>query len=251
MKEQKTIGLFKYVPISTRSLAIIATRKIWCPKPTRFNDPFDCGIDLHGGMTIEEEIQVLRAEMEREGWSPDKITAQLQHSFTAEGQLNQVAHDNIRKLHAAIHEKRDNTGILSLSATCESILMWSHYAAQHTGMCIEFQVPLSPSVLRVDYPPDPPPYTLHDIFVKRDSRVLDLFTTKHRDWAYEKEYRLMFDRGDFQLDIPGPISTITFGMRTTPDDEALVRAVAANSAQLRFLKCRKHQDRFAVTIEEA
>ncbi len=250
MTQQETISLFKYVPISTRSLSIIATRKIWCPKPMRFNDPFDCGIDLDGNMTIEEEIQVLRAEMEREHWAPDKITAQLQRSFTSDRHLNSVARDNIRKLNTAIHEQRDNAGVLSLSANCESILMWSHYAAQHAGMCVEFLVPLSAGVLPVDYSAAPPHYTLHDIFVKRDSSILTLFTTKDQDWAYEKEYRLVFDRGDFLLDIPGPIRTIIFGMRTTPDDEALVRTLAANLGSIRFRRCRKAQDRFAVIIED-
>lgn len=247
----KIMHLYKYLPISTRTLGVIASNKIWYTKPGSFNDPFDCGLDLWDDMTIEDKIEVLRVQMEREGWSPSKITEQLQHSFTPKGDLNAIAANNIRKLTAAIHKNRDNTGVLSLSRTCKSILMWSHYATEHRGICIEFAVPVSDSLHKVTYSYDVPRYTLNDIFVKRNSEILLLFTTKHKHWRYENEYRIILNKGDILHDIPGPITSIIFGLKTPPDDETLVRKAASYVKGIHFRKCSRAVGKFSVKIVNA
>lgn len=247
----KTLYLYKYLPVSTRTLGIIDTRKIWYAKPAGFNDPFDCGLDLCDDMKIEEKIQVLRVQMERQGWSARKITEQLEHSFTPKGELNDTAANNILKLTAAIYKNRDNTGVLSLSRTCKSILMWSHYATEHRGICIEFAVPMSDSLHKVTYSAIVPRYTLHDIFVERNSEILLLFTTKHTHWRYEKEYRIILDRGDILHDIPGRITSIIFGLKTLPDDESIVRKVASGLKGVRFRKCGRIENKFSIKMEHA
>lgn len=251
MHEMKGYHLYKYTPISTRSLSIISSRKVWYAKPRTFNDPFDCGLDLCGDITIEEKIQVLRAEMEREDWSAEKITQQLQHSFAANGELNQTATQNIEKLTTDIHQKRDVVGILSLSRTPRSILMWSHYADQHRGMCIEFTIPVSPSLHEVSYSQTVPRFTLHDIFVKSNAEILSLFTTKHKHWRYEKEYRVILDRGDILHDIPGPITGVVFGLKTSPNDESLVRKVAMGLDVKYWRRCAREVGKFGVVLKKA
>ena len=246
----KTLQLYKYLPISTRSLGILTSGKIWHSKPAKFNDPFDCGLDLSETMKIEEKIQVLRARMQREGWSNEKITNQLQHSFTPDGELNEIAEGNLQKMAGDIHHNRDNVGILSLSAVCNSVLMWSHYSTEHRGMCIEFNVPVTDSLHEINYSPKMPKYTLYDLLIQPNpDAVLRLFTTKHEDWHYEKEFRIVLDRGDILHDLPGPITAIVFGLRTPPEDETVVRRVAG--AGIMFKRCRRATDRFAVEIEDA
>ncbi len=247
----KALRLYKYLPISTRSLGILTSGKIWYSKPVRFNDPFDCGLDLSEMMAIEEKIQVLRVQMQRAGWSDAKITSQLEHSFTPEGELNETAAGNLQTMKDAIHAKRDNTGVLSLSATCSSILMWSHYAADHRGMCVELNVPVTDALHEVTYSVEMPQYTLHDLFVDPDALAVLrlLFTTKHADWQYEKEYRVVLDRGGLLHDVPGPVTAVILGLRTPPEDEAVVRRVAG--ADVEFKRCKRSANRFAVEIEDA
>lgn len=248
----KTYRLYKYTPVSTRSLSIISTGKVWYAKPSSFNDPFDCGLDLCEDMSIDEKVQVLRVEMEREGWSPEKVTQQLQNMFTEYGELNQIDTLNIEKLTASIHQKRNDTGILSLSGTPESILMWSHYADQHRGICIEFTVPESISVHKVSYSQMPPRFTLHDIYVKRNEECLSLFTTKHKHWQYEKEYRVILrGGGDILHNIPGPITGVIFGLRTSPDDEALVRKMVTGLDGVSFRRCTREKGKFGVVLKNA
>lgn len=88
-------------------------------------------------------------------------------------------------------------GILSLSETAESILMWSHYAEQHRGFVLEFDGESAffdqrrkPDddhyVLRpVIYPNERPRYK--DILqLDRDS----VYLTKGHEWSYEREHRM-------------------------------------------------------------
>lgn len=252
MNETKILKLYKYMSISSRSLSIIESGKIYYPKPAKFNDPFDCGLSLCNDLTIDEKIQVLRAAMEKKQWPEEKITKEIMHSITPQGTLNDVAEGNISKLTADIHGKRDNMGVLSLSETCVSILMWSHYADEHKGMCIEFAVPVNEKLFKVDYSTNVPRCTLHDIFVENDSEgVIALFTTKHENWQYEGEYRVMWGNGGDDLyDIPGPITSIIFGLLTPPSDIALVRKVATGLGDIRFLKCKRGEGKFGVKIED-
>lgn len=189
--------------------------------------------------------------MERERWPADKITKELKRSFTSDSELNDVAAKNMVKLTAAIHAKRDGMGILPLSRTPRSILMWSHYADQHRGICVEFSIPVSASLLQVLYSQNAPRFTLHDILVKRNAEILALFTTKHQHWRYEQEYRVILDQGDILHDVPGPITAVVFGLRTVPDDESLVRRVASGIDGVKFRRCTREPGRFGVRIEAA
>lgn len=250
MHKMKTMQLYKYLPISTQSLSILTSGKIWYSKPAKFNDPFDCGLDLSETTKIEEKIQILRVRMQREGWSDEKITKQLQHSFTPDGELNEIAAENLRKMTGDIHHNRDNIGILSLSAVCNSVLMWSHYSAKHRGMCIELNVPVTDSLHGINYSNEMPKYTLHDLLIQPNpNAVMRLFTTKHADWHYENEYRIVLDRGDILHDLPGPVTAIVFGLRTPSEDEAVVRRVAGTG--VKFKRCKRAADHFAVEIEDA
>ena len=133
--------LFKYKKVDKYSKQIFVDRKIWYSYPSEFNDPFDCGIDISLNMSLKEKMEVLKTMMSQHLWTKDKITKQLQSSLDQRrGQLNDLAEKNILKKRDAAHEHRDNTGILSLSSSENNVLMWSHYADEHKGFCIEFEV---------------------------------------------------------------------------------------------------------------
>ena len=104
----------------------------------------------------------------------------------------------------------------------------------------------------VYYSPQFPHYTLHDIFVKGNSDFIRLFTTKYEHWAYEKEYRVILaDRGNTLYDLPGPITSIIFGLRTSDRDEMAIRRAASRIGGIRFGRCCRIVDKFAVRIEDA
>ena len=67
----------------------------------------------------------------------------------------------------------------------------------------------------------------------KEERTRRLLYTKSDQWAYEKEWRI-FDpcaRPGVQVFPPELLTSVTFGMRISPDDEALVRGWIDTRAQ--------------------
>lgn len=101
----------------------------------------------------------------------------------------------------------ENVGIVSLTETPRNLLMWSHYANQHKGICIgynsnlledrndlDLHLPSSYKTLKVNY--DNCRYDQYtDIFSTKNINelrreiVLKSLLTKGDDWIYEKEHR--------------------------------------------------------------
>jgi len=78
-------------------------------------------------------------------------------------------------------------GYLSLSANCDNILMWSHYAQNHEGFVLGFDSNheyFQHGVSKVIYS-DQRPY-FDPTQSKQDASI---FYTKSKDWSYEEEYR--------------------------------------------------------------
>jgi hypothetical protein len=78
-------------------------------------------------------------------------------------------------------------GILCLSKTPSNILMWSHYAASHSGFLIEFDSNhgyFNHGTSEVRYSHNRP-----RMLAKAGDQATDIFYTKGIDWRYEKEVR--------------------------------------------------------------
>lgn len=83
-------------------------------------------------------------------------------------------------------------GIVCMGAHWKSPLMWAHYADNHTGVCLGFDVP-DDKVRKVLYAPD---RILLDIDPKKPLRGISedtlkqLAFTKYFQWSYEQEWRI-------------------------------------------------------------
>jgi hypothetical protein len=243
--------LYKYRDDSDKTLDIIRNGKIWFSKPKEFNDPFDCGIDLCDDFEPDKVRQVLQLGMTNNGWSRGKIKKHIKGSFDERGRLKRIGINYIEQIKQSIRDRRDNLGVLSLSRTCESILMWSHYASSHKGICIQFNVANPNELFEVEYSSIIPRFTLYDTHIKRKGDVYKLLITKHDDWKYEKEWRKILDRGDLLYDIPGPITSIIFGLKTSSSYKSAVRDAASNLHDIRFMKCKPVKGKLGIEIVDA
>ena len=70
-----------------------------------------------------------------------------------------------------------------------STLMWSHYAENHRGICLEFHVgnPLFIKARKVTYCSEYPVWVPQEMLTAADRVIL----TKSKDWEYEEEFRLI------------------------------------------------------------
>ena len=88
----------------------------------------------------------------------------------------------------------ETNALISFSTDIYNVLMWSHYAAEHYGYALELE--LEPRVLtRVNYSLMAPEIVYSkEQDQKKDygSVISSVLKTKSIDWAYEKEWRMIF-----------------------------------------------------------
>jgi hypothetical protein len=94
---------------------------------------------------------------------------------------------------------RAQFGIVSLGGDISNILMWSHYADEHRGFALCFDVSKRMFVKQpgvVHYNVEYSPERQVDIAAEGwPGSFVKLFTRKAPDWAYERESRFICDRG--------------------------------------------------------
>jgi hypothetical protein len=88
-----------------------------------------------------------------------------------------------------VPELKHGMGLTSFSRNWDNLLLWSHYASGHTGLCLGFDISENSNKwLDVQYQPN-----LQRIRGPQDLNrnfALKMFTTKHESWSYEQEVRL-------------------------------------------------------------
>ena len=91
----------------------------------------------------------------------------------------------------SVAEFKRDTGLLCFSRNWDNLLLWSHYAASHTGLCLGFDIPdHSPEAsiyMNVHYQPSLLKITERNVSVDLAKRSL---STKHESWSYEEEVRM-------------------------------------------------------------
>lgn len=67
--------------------------------------------------------------------------------------------------------------------------MWSHYADNHRGICLEFDTanPLFSEALGVVYCSEYPRWLPHEM----ERIAFEMLLTKAEDWKYEREFRII------------------------------------------------------------
>lgn len=150
--------------------------------------------------------------------------------------------------------------VFSCSELWNSVPMWAHYAANHTGFAIGFDPSKAFEVTTNKGPTHlkPQPVKYLDRQPKLDFRKNsnDIFCGKFKDWSYEKEWRFLGfpddakKRGDFheRLEIalfsltPSSIQEVIFGLKTP---QAYVDTVTERLSAIGI-----HPDTYRVTLTD-
>ena len=195
--------LYKFRAPNDYTLDILSKQKLRFSYPLEFNDPFDCRIRY----TYKGEKQ------DWQQWF-DEIKLSAKHRLFMENILKFVNYDETA-FRKRMDMQTERLLILSLSEKRDHILLWSHYAESHKGVCFGFQTTTinnsigimfdepalewkwnrynSPKgflpAFKVNYTNFmPEPYSR---FKDDDKRIIEFLITKHKDWHYEAERRLI------------------------------------------------------------
>lgn len=198
---------------------------LWFSDPLGFNDPYDCNMQASCDCSYEEVFSHLKQLNLKNEWKQTESYIAERASY-----LYNNPKDMWELLRDADLKTIGRTGICCFSQRNDTLLMWSHYANKHKGVCLTFDVTKLKSVIltlyNVEYPSVYPSYN-----VIRDSETFKslrfLIATKSQEWEYEDEVRIMRDdrnmpyRGKVKFDKLALVS-IDFGYKTTVDEIAKV-----------------------------
>ena len=180
-------SLYKYYSDSLRNLENVKNNKMWYSSPIHFNDVFDCEITTDEKKLFESTLQMCPSVQNVRVGSP------VWKNLKAE------TRKSAKEMQDLFAGMRSGIGVSCLSESDDSLLMWAHYASNHCGMCVEYELLEINSQLK--FTPVPIIYSeericfnsLNTTTVERDTTkmFLESLTTKSPEWSYEKEWRII------------------------------------------------------------
>ena len=183
-------SVYKYYSDSSLNLDALKSNKMWYSAPCNFNDVFDCDV------TVDED-QLFKSIQAYPGVQGVRIGSPMWK------QMKSQAKSSARGMREMFSQMRSQMGITCLSELDDSLLMWAHYANNHCGMCVEYE--LMEINRQLKFTPIPIVYSedracissLNPDTVGRDTTkvFLESLTAKSSEWSYEKEWRIIRDDG--------------------------------------------------------
>ncbi len=252
--------LFKYRPLKGECArdavrGLLVHHRVYFAKPEEFNDPFECEMEFDFEATLSEKRSRYKGVLQRHGVS-QKEAVQRARDFFTEGNADAVSNWEADRAKIVTDGMRTRTGILCVSAVPHDILMWSHYSAGHTGVCVVLAPQQGNEEHRRWWP------TFHPVTYKERVPRVSFYTgnkfdwlegvfTKAKRWEYEHEYRKIEtekDPGNHWLPT-GMVKGVILGCRISAPDRAFVmQLVEKADHDVAVYEASVEPGRYAVTI---
>lgn len=289
--------IFRYRPANEHSLDNLKNDTVWLCSPNKYNDPYDSEVTLDSEQLFQiafnnriedfprineyfsiQEIETLKS-------SPDPLSELtkgiLKKHFSQNPSILENIHSELlnifkKLINGAIEKEiiekylikyREAVRLCSFSQTNSSIVLWTHYANNHEGFCVEY------NLATLDIDDDrrrclfPIIYSdklcdishLFEVVIANDvdaSAINDIITAlsngqiptpnddlakkfklgallsplyKSREWSYEREWRLLMNTSNpgQNYSMPTP-SAIYLGARINEDNKKIISDIAAS-----------------------
>lgn len=223
---------------------------LWLSSPADFNDPFD----MSASLVVNGSAREIRDRLDRMGKEIGKKRKERK------ALSNQLAKKPVAELtehlNALLIRNTAATGIVSLTRDPKSILMWSHYAANHTGICIQFEVARDIRALTRAVPVKYcETYPLVRWVSDFDDDIRAVLLRKHTGWKYEMEHRVILPgeaRRTYAFDAEALVGVL-LGCRITQDgretvERLLSERVKAGLPRPRLYQVERCKDRYALRV---
>ena len=242
-------SLYKYYSDRQEKLETVKHNKMWYSAPCNFNDVFDCDMSMD-----EEGIfqSILQMYPDRRG---------IREGSPIWRDLLKTCRQQIRTFQSSYDILKSRMGISCLSESDDSLLMWAHYANNHCGICVEYELleinrQLGFSPVPIIYSDDRVcVHTLDPNTLEKDIQgiFIESLTSKSPEWSYEKEWRIIRDDGacgnKWDAEKKGALlemirpSSIILGCMAKPEFEKAVRE-HCEECRINLYKMEKDKGRY-------
>lgn len=251
--------LYKYRNINKNTIKIITNSELHFEKPKEFNDPF-------------ESLSYFDFKNIPLGFN-EWVYSILKFK-------NDIKHRELKKLRKIEYIEDElsqdcNEYLIScFSEINDYILMWSHYANSHRGICLGFKPTflksvnkifleieenninemVYPSFLSINHIPIyKVKYTRKNNY--HNKNLISILTTKYQDWSYEKELRAIIPKRLIKLDNEYNnikfkkeiLTSIYLGVKSQESDKKLIiKLVKQNNPKIKIYEGKYHKDKIGI-----
>lgn len=236
--------------------------EIWYSKSKNLNDPFDCRpIITLDSKSLPEIFSFLSTE--------EKEFLKIKFKFkTIEDLITMTTNPYNIKCLDAISDlirrgflddvynfqsaKMANVGVLSLARENDNILMWSHYANNHSGLCLGFErnkknLLGSSKTRRVRYLKHRPKVSLIETLHENFGKIEVMLFRKSYHWKTEKEWRNCKAGGNTTYPYPGNLIEVIFGAHFPLKNIKMIKGLFGE--KVKYFKAELGND-FEIIIKE-
>jgi len=223
--------LYIYHRFDDKAIDTFLSGKLWASSPDKFNDPFDCDLDVVDDYGSDREAFQNKAN-------------QILKSM-------QVSELRIQEILDSIETRED---------VKKYFLNQVNNANKHYGFCVGYTLPTyndikkySGAFVSVDYDQ---PQEIHlskypaGQILADDKFLEQVFKIKHKDWHYEKEWRFITaDNVDVAISLSCQIKEVCFGLRMPKWQEESIVHLLRNKSGIEFYKMTRKTGQWDVVPE--
>lgn len=258
--------LYKYIKMGTFIQDLLNGESLKFSRPSEFNDPFDCApaIFIPHGKSAREFLSKMPLR-------PD-LTSSQRRLLKRNAKKKVVGKLITAEKQASTGNLLEKTGVCSLCEMDNNILMWSHYADQHRGICIGFDS--SKHFFQTAWPVNY--QTTYPIVIRPNDSDLEILQktilTKSSCWEYEQEWRMIrrtmsneehyiqrlqyegTEDSEVFLDQRGPgyyrfpkeaVKQVVFGLKTPQTDKSMIlKFLSLHNPSTKVFQLKKHPSKF-------
>ncbi len=247
------LHLYKYRPLNARDQAsvsrahsILVQDRIWAASPASLNDPKDMRFKLifnqDNGTRMKwakENAHLLpklppaRRLLRQQQLARASMTPEMEAGFKQDLELGM--------------------GVFCASTDPRSQLMWTHYAAEHRGICIQFAPYEDEFFLMAKKVIYSKRFPILVVPAPAEDRQ-EYYLYKSPDWSYEKEWRVVLPLNTCFVALrPSTISAVILGARAEHDTiEAVIALLQererAGKPPLRLYQAQLNDESFDISI---
>lgn len=239
----------------SRLRQIMVDSELWLSSPSDFNDPFDTAGRFEITGSPADRAAHIRALVDRYA-PPGATPAETQQAHDKAATLKDSEILDIVRL--SFDQQRDLTGVICfVEGDPRDVLMWSHYAADHKGVCLQFEPARDlftfGRAFTVEYVQQYPIVNWLDGI----AGIEKILRRKHPRWQYEAERRIIqvgAARSAFTYN-PSALTGLVFGCAA---DDTVIKAtqtvlaerVCAGLPDLKLYRAEKHPSRYELVIKQ-
>lgn len=267
------MNLYRYISLNStdkieRFFKLLNENKLYFSSPILFNDPYDSKVNF-ADCSEQDIIDLIQMNYKKRHPSATNEDCQSFVKYAKESKPEVFDSMKLQALERSIIDcNLDSNGIVCLSENNDDILMWSHYADGHKGICLVFDKEIIINDKRfifdkVNYPEDNLLISckrFYEIYLQNPYNIYELlFLTKSLHWKYEKEWRILVsakyiennteDETDKRFFICNNMLTgIIFGWKLSPAFKQTITKLVQNKP-IQLYRAKRNENSYAIDIE--